>query len=76
MAVAELLPELDVQLDYWTWLREVKNLLEGMNTEMGPWLENWDFDFREEYDAGATPDEAATRAHDYWWQQLLAESWT
>jgi hypothetical protein len=76
MAVAELLPELSVQLDYWTWMNEVKNLLGGMHTEMGPWLENWDFDFRAEYDAGATPDDAAMRAHDYWWQQVLAESWT
>jgi hypothetical protein len=46
MAVAELLPELHVQLDYRNLINEVKNLLGRMHTEMGPWLENWDFDSR------------------------------
>jgi hypothetical protein len=76
MAAAQIAPELFVRLDYWTWIREVESFLQSMHMEPGAWQENWDYDFRKEYDSGATAHDAALHAHDFWWQQVLAESWT
>lgn len=76
MAAAKLLPELNVQADYSTWLEEVRSVLETMDILMDAWQRSWEFDFQKEYDRGSTPRMAAVHAHDYWWRQLLAESWT
>lgn len=76
MAAANVLPELDVQLDYKTWLDDVQDTLTAMDIEMEAWQENWEFDFRGEFDRGATPRDAALTAYDFWWHELLAESWT
>ncbi len=77
MAAAKQMPESLVSVDYRTWLDDVRIILQTtMHMEMAAWLKNWDYDFRKQYDAGVTPQEAALRAHDFWWQQLLAESWT
>lgn len=76
MATAKLAPELFVELDYWTWIREVNSLLHTMHMEMGACQENWEYDFRKEYDSGETARDAAIHAHDFWWQHMLAESWT
>lgn len=76
MAAARQLPDLSTTLDYETWLDEVGDVLTGMDVDMDLWQENWAYDFRCEYEAGTPADIAATRAHDFWWQSLLAESWT
>ena len=78
MAAARICPELHPapRPDFQTWLREVRTILLGMNTDMDEWQSNWAFDFRREYDAGAAAVIAAAHAHSFWWQELLAESWT
>jgi hypothetical protein len=76
MASAELLPDLTGQLDYKTWLDDVQDVLTAMDIEMGAWQENWEFDFRGQFDRGSTPHDAAHNAYDFWWQELIAESWT
>ena len=62
--------------EYETWLGAVRNVLAAMRMEPSVWQENWEFDFRKEYARGVPARDAALHAHDYWWQQLLAESWT
>jgi hypothetical protein len=76
MSAAKLLPDLCVQTDYKTWLGDVRSALTTMNMEMEALQENWEFDFRREYDNASEPDDTALHAHDFWWQELLAESWT
>ncbi|PYX91182.1 MAG: hypothetical protein DMG71_20800 [Acidobacteria bacterium] len=76
MAVAKQCPELFIQVDYRTWLGEVQKDLQTMHMEMNGWRKNWEYDFRKEYDAHATPHDAAIHAHDFWWQHVLDESWT
>ncbi len=76
MAAAKLLPKLSVQPDYGTWFGDVRSVLATMHIEMEAWQENWEFDFRSEYNRGSTARDAAVHAQDYWWQQLMAESWT
>lgn len=76
MTVAKLIPNLAVLPDYGTWLVEVRTVLAAMQMEMANCQDNWEFDFRKEYDRGSSARDAALRAHDFWWRQLLAESWT
>ncbi len=77
MAAAKQLPELQSPSDYRRWLHDVRIILESeMHMDMARWSKNWNYDFRKEFEAGATPPDAALHAHDFWWQQLLAESWT
>jgi len=76
MSAATMLSNLQVRADYETWLGEVKAALARMNTEMQAWQDNWKFDFRREYESGCKPEATAVRAYDFWWQRLLAESWT
>jgi hypothetical protein len=76
MAAAKLLPDLFFQPDYTTWLRDVRRVLTIMHMEMDAWQENWNYDFRKAYNAGATARDAAVHAYDFWWQHVLDESWT
>jgi hypothetical protein len=76
MSAAKVLSNLRVDTNYETWLGEVEAALATMHTDMEGWQENWEFDFRREYDGGYEPEVTAVRAHDFWWQRLLAESWT
>ncbi len=65
-----------VETDYETWMDEVQLVLTTMNMEVDAWQESWKFDFLEAYEAGLSPSDAAQEAHDFWWQQVLDESWT
>ena len=76
MATAELIPDLRTQTNYETWWQEVRNTLGAMNMHVEDCQENWEFDFRQEFEEGSTPENAAVRAFDFWWEQLLEESWT
>jgi hypothetical protein len=76
MVSAKSLPDLHVQVKYETWIQDVWDVLAKLDIEAATWQKNWEFEFRKEYDCGSTPYEAAARAQDFWWQQLLAESWT
>jgi len=74
MATATLLRESHIQQDHTAWLGEVRIALVTLGMKMDACQENWEFDFRKEYESGSTPFDAAVHAHDFWWQQLLAES--
>ena len=77
MTAAKVIPNLaPVRPDYRAWLMEVRTALAAMRMEMANWQENWEFDFRKEYSRGSSAHDAALRAHDFWWRELLAESWT
>lgn len=76
MVSAKSLPDRHVEVSYETWIRDVWDVLAKLDIEAGTWQKSWEFEFRKEYDCGSTPYEAAARAQDFWWQQLLAESWT
>ena len=67
---------LTTQPDYEEWLEDVRAELAAMDMEMEAWRKNWAFDFWNEYDAGKSAHDAALCAHDFWWEQLMAESWT
>ncbi len=76
MAIANHLPDLTVQTDYETWVSDVRNVLASTQMDLEVWQENWLYDLRKDYEAGVSAADAAARAHEYWWQHLLAESWT
>jgi len=73
----ELLARADLaRPDYRAWLDDVRAMLVSMNTEMDLWQDNWKYDFRRAYEAGTAAHEAAVDAREFWWHELLAESWT
>jgi len=74
MVTTTLLPESHIQKDHMAWLGEVRSALITLGVKMDACQEHWEFDFQKEYDSGSTPFDAAVHAHDFWWQQLLAES--
>lgn len=76
MSALRLFPELVIHPDYHDWHSELEEILAARGMDVEAWSENWSFDFRGEYAAGASPAEAAERASDHWWRALLAESWT
>jgi len=76
MAALRQIPVLEFRPDYTTWLSEVRATLASMNMEMDAWRKNWAYDFRRDYDAGVSAYDAAMHAHTFWWQELMAESWT
>ncbi len=69
-------PEAITRTEYRTWLGDVRAILASMDMDMETWQGNWPYDFRHEYQAGTATRDAAVRAYDFWWQRLLAESWT
>ena len=76
MAALMQLPELAPKPDYQTWLADVQSALASMQMEPGAWDENWPYDFSQDYDAGVSAWDAALHARNFWWQELMAESWT
>jgi len=76
MAALEQIPDLAVRPDYITWLHEVGAALASVQMELDAWRENWPYDFRKDYEAGVSAHDAAMHAQDFWWQELMAESWT
>ncbi|MBZ5658216.1 MAG: hypothetical protein LAO56_23385 [Acidobacteriia bacterium] len=56
-------------MTYETWLHEVRAALSEINMGIADWDEIWPFDFRREFDAGVSADDAALRANKFWWQQ-------
>lgn len=76
MAIATQLPALTVQTDYETWVSDVRNVLASTQMDLEVWQDNWLYDLRKDYEASVSAPNAAARAHEYWWQHLLAESWT
>lgn len=76
MAAVRQIPDLAIRPDYSTWLDEVRATLASMHMEMEAWRNNWAYDFRKDYDAGVSARDAAMHARRFWWQELMAESWT
>jgi hypothetical protein len=56
-------------IPYETWLDDVSVALDSINMPMNDWQRIWPFDFRTEFDAGTTADDAATKANRFWWRQ-------
>lgn len=75
-AAVQLLPELAPKPDYMTWMAEVQSTLASIHMEMDAWDENWPYDFEQEYDRDVSAWDAAMHARNFWWQELMAESWT
>jgi len=76
MAAALQLAELAPKPDYQTWLAEVHSTLASIHMEVSDWNENWPYDFAEDYDENISAWDAAMHARSFWWQELMAESWT
>ena len=76
MAALRQLPDLAVRPEYTSWLNEVRATLASEHMELDAWEKNWAYDFRRDYDAGVSAHDAAVLAETYWWQELMAESWT
>jgi hypothetical protein len=54
---------------YDTWLVEVRKTLDSINMPMEDWQAVSPFDFKREYVAGVSADDAALTANKFWWQQ-------
>ena len=54
---------------YDVWVSQVQAALRSINMAMDDWQKVWRFDFRKQFDAGASADEAAIRANKFWWRQ-------
>jgi len=51
---------------YEPWLKEVEEALASLNMPMSDWQKSWAFDFRREFAAGTTANDAAMKANRYW----------
>lgn len=76
MAAAKPLPVFHVTPDYGTWMSDVRQALICMHVNQQQWQERWKFDFRKEFEHGVPARDAAVHAHDFWWRELLRQSWT
>ena len=76
MSAVETCPVPTTKPDYEQWLENVRTELASMHIEMEAWRKNWAFDFWNEYDAGRSAHDAALCAHDFWWGELMTESWS
>lgn len=54
---------------YDIWLDKVRDTLRSINMRIEEWQSVWPFDFNAEYNAGADPGDAATKANRYWWRE-------
>ena len=52
---------------YESWIQNVTNALQSINMSMQHWQKVWAFDFRGEFSAGTSANEAAMKANKYWW---------
>jgi hypothetical protein len=54
---------------YEEWMGEVRATFKSLNLPAADWQAIGAFDYRTEYDAGASPRHAATKANHQWWHQ-------
>ena len=76
MVTLQHLPHVGVEAEYGTWLAKVRADLASDQMELELWQKNWPYDFHEDYESGVSAEDSASHAMDFWWQHLLAESWT
>ncbi len=76
MATMQYVPEPDVAADYETWFADVRVTLAMLQMEIDTWDQNWPYDFQADFAASMSPEDAASRAQDFWWHHLMEESWT
>jgi hypothetical protein len=74
MATIEQIPDLAV--GYEEWFDAVQANLAFEYVDMEAWGKNWPYDFRRDYTAGVSAKDSASHALDFWWQELMSESWT
>ena len=54
---------------YNVWLADVREALDSINMPMEDWQTVSSFDFKREFAAGVSPDDAALKANRFWWLQ-------
>ena len=52
---------------YEDWMKQVHAAFESLIMPLADWQALGKFDYRSEFDAGATPGDAATKANRHWW---------
>lgn len=51
------------------WMNQVNAAFDSLSMPLQDWHAIGAFDYRSEYDAGAHPNDAAMKAHHYWWHE-------
>jgi hypothetical protein len=54
---------------YGIWLVQVGEALNSINMPMETWQPVSEFNFRREFAAGTSPNDAALKANKFWWYQ-------
>ncbi len=54
---------------YEAWLRDVGDALQTINMPLNDWQGIWPFDFRGEFAAGTSANNAAAKANRFWWKR-------
>ena len=52
---------------YEEWMKQVGVAFDSLNMPMADWQLLGSFDYRGEYEAGLSPEQAARKANRYWW---------
>jgi hypothetical protein len=50
----------------------VRAALNEINMALEGWQDIWPFNFRREFDAGVSADDAAMKANKFWWREQRA----
>ncbi len=56
-------------VSYEAWSKEVEEALSSINMPLEEWQKSWAFDFRAEFNAGTTANDAAMKANRFWWRE-------
>jgi hypothetical protein len=54
---------------YEEWMKRVRATFESLSLPAADWQAIGAFDYRTEYDAGVSPEDAATKANHQWWRE-------
>ena len=63
---------MEITTNFDTWLADVREALNSINMPMEEWQKSWAFDFKDEFEAGTSPDQAALKANRFWWRNQNA----
>ena len=59
-------------MTYERWMDGVRAALNEINMALEGWQDIWPFNFRREFDAGVSADDAAMKANKFWWREQRA----
>lgn len=54
---------------YEVWLKDVQQALSSINMTAEDWQKVWPFDFKAEFIAGTSANDAAAKANRFWWHE-------